>query len=160
MKKLFKSLFYSVVLGLVVMVSFTSCDKDEDDPIAEQKALLVGKTWEVVYCKSEKNNDIFEPSMKMLFTKFKSEYIFKDKNTFTGSISAVALGGIPVPYVGTWSLNSDGKTFILQGETGIIEKLTATEFELSFSESGFISMKIDYGETLETGRVTMVMEAK
>lgn len=161
MKNLFKSLFYSVVLGLAVMVSFTSCDKDEEvDPVAAEKALLMGKTWEVVSCKSEKNNDIFEPSMTMLFAQYKSEYIFEDKNTFTGSISAVALGGFPVPYVGSWSLNSDGKTFILQGETGIIEKLTATEFELSFSESGFLSMKINYGETVETGRVTMVMVAK
>jgi hypothetical protein len=152
MKNLFKSLFYSVVLGLAVMVSFTSCNKDEDDSAAS-KALLMEKTWDVTAIKSEKENVAFDALMKGT----EIEIVFGKLNVCTIDFGMM---GASMTLPGTWGLSGDGKSFTLNGETGTIEKLTATEFEVSFSQEDFQSVFFTEIGELETGRVTMVMKVK
>lgn len=160
MKNLFKSLFYSVVLGLAVMVSFTSCDKDEDDDSAATKALIVDKTWKVTDYKSEKGDITFDAVMDMYVNSVQMEIVFEKTNIYTGTIILPELGGASMSVPGTWSLDSDGKSLKFDGKNGTIEKLTATDFEISFAQEDFQAMDLYEGKVLETGRVTMVMEAK
>lgn len=157
MKNLFKSLFYSVVLGLAVMVSFTSCDKDEVDPLAAEKALLMGKTWEVTSFTSEKNSATFEGIMAMATSMIQFEYTFSKANVYNLS---VVMAGIKSPMPGTWSMSDDAKSLTLDGQVATIDKLTATEFQLTVNQEYFDSMEMNSGTTLETGRITMVMKAK
>lgn len=160
MKNLFKSLFYSIILGLAVMVSFTSCDKDEEDDSTATKALIVDKTWKVTDYKSEKSNATFDAVMEIYVNSVQMEIVFNKANVYTGTYLIPQMGETPMTVTGTWSLDSDGKSLKFDGKNGIIEKLTASEFEVSFSQEDFQSMNMNTGETLETGRVTMVMEAK
>lgn len=158
MKNLFKSLFYSVVLGLAVMVSFTSCDKDEEvDPVAAEKALLMGKTWEITSFTSEKNSATFEGIMAMASSMIQFEYTFSKANVYTLSLVSF---GIPTPMTGKWSMSDDAKTLTLDGQVATIDKLTATELQLTVNQEYFDSMEINSGTTLETGRITMVMKVK
>lgn len=157
MKNLFKSLFYSVVLGLVVMVSFTSCDKDEVDPVAAEKALLMGKTWEITSFTSEKNSATFEGIMALATSMIQFEYTFSKANVYTLSIVSF---GIPTPMPGKWSMSDDAKTLTLDGQVATIDKLTATELQLTVNQEYFDSMELNSETTMETGRITMVMKAK
>lgn len=157
MKKLFKSLFYSIVLGLAVMVSFTSCDKDDDDSAAS-KALLMNKTWEVKSFKSEQNGAAFEAAIATEASQVQIDFIFSVANVYTVTFETY---GIKVPMPGTWSMSNDAKTLTLDGEMATtIEKLTETDLEVSFTKEDFqTSFNFEFPE-IETGRIIVVMKAK
>lgn len=139
------------------MVSFTSCNKDEVDPVAAEKALLMGKTWEITSFTSEKNSATFEGIMALATSMIQFEYTFSKANVYTLSIVSF---GIPTPMPGKWSMSDDAKTLTLDGQVATIDKLTATELQLTVNQEYFDSMELNSETTMETGRITMVMKAK
>jgi len=119
-----------VLLAFSLTLMVTSCKKDDKTPMTKSE-MLTAKSWKLSSSKTNGVVDVLDDCDKDDFIKLASN------GTYTYNPGSNKCDPSETTDTGTWSLSSDEKSIIIDGQSATIVELTESKFVYSISAGGY-----------------------
>ena len=129
MKKTKRLINLVILMLLALALTIPSCKKDETN--LSKKEMLTAKSWKILSSKTNGIAETFDDCQKDDFLTFATN------GNYTFNPGTIKCDAIETIETGTWTLSSDEKFLIVDGESITIIELSSNRFTFSLKDGDY-----------------------